>query len=191
MGQVKAYLNSKNTLLKLSQSFIMYMLVAHLGWGLEVVFMYIEYGKFYDRGFMTLPFCPIYSSAVFSVYFLVGTKKEEGFITRKINNKNLRWIVFLIVIFIIPSAYELIIGFIFHRIFGKMLWSYASYPFNLFGYICLGISLIWGILLFLFMNYIFDFIKSLVSKMPKATTFALALFLASITLIDVISLLIA
>ena len=57
--------------------FILGAVLAFLGWLWETALMFALTGEYYDRGFMTLPFCPIYATGILGAYFLLGTPKER------------------------------------------------------------------------------------------------------------------
>lgn len=60
----------------LSRYFLLSMFLSFLGWALETVYIRIATEKWGDRGFMTMPFCPIYGCSLILVYFLIGTPPE-------------------------------------------------------------------------------------------------------------------
>lgn len=99
------------------------------------------------------------------MYWLIGTPGSGGVLLKKLTKKPLRYFVYFIIAVIVPSAAELATGLFYEKVFGVMLWSYASYKFNLFGYICLRISLTWGVLITIAMGVIFPLVRKLIEKM--------------------------
>ena len=49
----------------------------------------------------------------------------------------------LILIFIIPTLMEFLMGYIYLKIKGVYLWTYFEYKFNFMGIICLRFSIYW------------------------------------------------
>ena len=80
----------------LSRYFLLLMFLSFLGWALETVYMRIATGKWVDRGFMTMPFCPIYGCSVILVYFLIGTPTEGGLFLKKVGKGILRCLLYLL-----------------------------------------------------------------------------------------------
>lgn len=77
--------------------------------------------------------------------------------------------------------FEFVAGWFWENAFGIVAWSYADQPFNLFGYTCLGISLVWGLAGFvwlkLFLPIVYDAIDHIPEKIQKGVAIALAAFM--------------
>ena len=131
------------------------MVISFLGWAAETVFFWFCYGKVYDRGFMTLPFCTIYGASFLLVYFLAGTLGEGGVLLRKRGYSLSRTVGCFFLSMVLPTALELVTGLFFHRFFDMRLWSYAAYRFHYGGYICLEYAFLWGALVPVCMEWVF------------------------------------
>ena len=158
--------NTKNKLLNASHFVLLGLLVSFIGWTIETVYCSYYAGQFVNRGFITLPFCTIYGFCVMIMFFLFGTPVSGGILIGKITNKPLRFLIYFIAAVIIPSATELITGLFFEKATGVVLWTYKYYKFNLWGYVCLRFSLIWGVLITLSMWLLFPLLKKLTDKIP-------------------------
>lgn len=145
----------RELLRKTSGYFILFMVVSFLGWVAETIFFLFRYGGFYDRGFMTLPFCTIYGFSFLLVYGSIGTPEAGGILRRRPGGGRRSSLAYFLLAALIPTGLELLTGLFFHRVFGIRLWSYASYRFHFQGYICLEYALLWGALIPLCMRYIF------------------------------------
>ena len=161
------------------------MFLSFLGWALETVYMRIATGKWVDRGFMTMPFCPIYGCSVILVYFLIGTPTEGGLFLKKVGKGILRCLLYLLFAALIPTALELLVGIFFNEVAHVSLWDYSSKFCNYRGYVCLRNTLIWAALIFLFMQFLFSPLKRLVGKLPKILARVLALLLLVAVVFDV------
>ncbi|MBQ8322828.1 MAG: putative ABC transporter permease [Clostridia bacterium] len=170
----------------LSRYFLLTMTLSLLGWAFETTFVFVVTHRWTDRGFMTLPFCPIYGCSLVAAYFLVGTPDEGGLLLKKVENPVFRYPLYLLAAFVIPSLAELSVGFFFDKAFGIWLWSYAAQPFNLNGYVCLPISLAWAALIFFFMKFLFPPIKNALGKLPRAFVRIVAITLFIAVAIDLI-----
>ena len=75
--RVKFNLSVKGRMLRLSMAecTIIFAAVSFLGWCFEKVGRLIVYGGIGDRGFLSLPVCPIYGYTVLLVFFLAGTPR--------------------------------------------------------------------------------------------------------------------
>ena len=122
----------------------LFFLFSFFGWVLEKLWFYFAYGANTDRGFLTLPFCTVYGSAL----LLIRAPLGEPFLREQPYPRNLlRFLCYAALAALIASAAELITGLFFERVFGVRLWSYYDCPYNLFGYVCLPASVGWGFLI--------------------------------------------
>ena len=165
--------------------FLIFALISFLGWAWETLYMLVISGELFDRGFMILPFCPIYGTTVLAIYFLLGTPKVGRGILKKIDVFGIRQIMYFLLSFIIPTVAELIVGKYFTEILNISLWDYSHLPYNQDGYISLPISLIWAIAIFAFMYFLFDRIKNFVFNIPHKAVTGFTAILLPIMIIDV------
>lgn len=151
---------------KVNKCILIFLLLSFLGWTLETAYCFALSGKFCNRGFLNLPFCTIYGFSLMAIYILIGTPQSGGLMLGKCKNKALRFILYFLLAALIPTLAELATGIIFDKCFGVRLWNYSPYKYNYGGYICLEFSLIWGILITIFMATVFPAIERLVAKIP-------------------------
>lgn len=151
------------------------LLLSFLGWLFEMALVFFMSGKWQDRGFLTMPFCPIYGCSILIAYFLAGTPDEGRGLLKPVHNKAVRYLLYLGIAFLLPTLAELVVGVFFDKIFDVWLWDYSSLPMNYEGHVALPVSLAWTALLFLFMKFLFLPLKRLVGKIPKTLANVLAL----------------
>jgi uncharacterized membrane protein len=65
---------------------IIFFVVSFIGWAFETGVCFVQSGEFYDRGFLLLPFCPVYGAPVCLIYLLFG-RPSDGFFYRLIERK--------------------------------------------------------------------------------------------------------
>ena len=170
----------------LSRYFNLYVLIAFIGWLWETIYVAIKSGAVYDRGFLTLPLCPIYSTVLLSMYFILGTLKDRRGFSSYIKNNSAHALIYFCLCFILPTIAELLVGAFFLSIFNIRLWDYSYLEYNTAGHIALEISTMWGLLIFIFMNKVFPLLKKAVFKLNDRSSKIIASILASIILIDLI-----
>ena len=171
---------------KLSKYFLLYALISFLGWIWETLYMYFLTGSIHDRGFLTLPMCPIYGSVLMLCYLLLGCMGEERGILRHVSSPVARALIYLCLSFILPTLAEIAVGAFFLNVFDIRLWDYSHMDHNTNGYVALEISLLWSISIFVFMNKIFLPLKKLVFKIPDKISAVLSTVIASSAAVDVI-----
>ncbi len=124
--------------------FLLFVLFSFLGWCAEKALFLFAYHDRADRGFLTLPVCPIYGGALVAVRLMFGLPVKEG---EKYPWNVLRLLGYALASSLVATAAELFTGAIFHDLFGIRLWSYAGYPNSYKGYVCLSMSVCWGVLI--------------------------------------------
>ena len=164
-------------LIKFSKYMLMLLFISMLGWIWETIYLSLKYEQFMDRGFLTMPFCPIYGIAIMSVYFLIGTPKEGRGLLKGIHNKYALYITYFLMAMLIPTIIELFTGWFFDEVCGKMLWTYEGNWMNFRGYICPSVTLFWGVSLTLVMRYVFPHLKNLFFKIPDEIARGMAIFM--------------
>ena len=122
----------------------LFFLFSFLGWLMEKLWFLFAYGLNVDRGFLTLPFCTVYGSALFFIRAVLGEPFRRDL---SYPANALRFLLYAALAALIASAAELGTGLFFERVFGVRLWSYYDCPYNLFGYVCLPASVGWGFLI--------------------------------------------
>ena len=180
---------ARNFAVTVAKYFLLTMAISFLGWAFETTYVYFQSGRFYNQGFMRLPFCPIYGCSVMVVYWLLGVPRKGvedngGVLLKRIQSPLGRWMTYALFAFLIPSAAELIVGSFFDRLFSLRLWSYQSYPLHINGYVCLPVSLAWTALIIFFMRYLFLPIKRTIFRAPDLVAISLAVLLFFIVTCD-------
>lgn len=122
----------------------LFFLFSFLGWGLEKFWFFIAYGVNEPRGFLTLPFCPIYGFSLLAIRALLGEPFRRGLAYPW---NALFFLGYALLAALIASAAELATGLLFEHAFGERLWLYSYCQYNLLGYICLPASVGWGFLI--------------------------------------------
>ena len=191
MNTVKQQPNKRRDV---SVTSLAFFILSFLGWVYETLLVKVLYGEFSDRGFLRLPFCPIYGGVVCVLYLLVGTPKD-GWIARAVHStysrkgdsvhleRFMRYLIYFLLSSVFATVGELVIGLIFQNL-GCELWSYAAYPHNYKGVVCLPVSVFWGILLTIVMRYPFTWLLSGLEKIPRWLRWLVSVVLAVALAVD-------
>ena len=126
-----------------------------LGWFMEVVYVSIKTSKFVNRGFLNGFICPIYGVGVCMMILILSPIKDN-------------LLLLFLGAMLFGSLVELVSGFLLFRIFRIRWWDYSDVPFNLNGYICLQLCLIWGALGVILMHFLQPPIAYLIQLLPGA-----------------------
>ena len=137
----------------LYQVFAYFLIYSCIGWCLEVVYAAVTTGKLVNRGFLNGPVCPIYGFGMIIVLFVL-TPLQHSILLLYIGGV------------ILPSALELVGGWLLYKLYHTRWWDYTDYPFNIGGYICLEFSLLWGVGTLVVMKIVHPIIAGIVAMVP-------------------------
>lgn len=126
---------------------------------------------------------PITEVYGFGIIALILLKKY--FIDKLKCNKYLKIIITFISSLIVLTLIELIGGNILHLIFNINMWNYTKKAFNIGKYICLELSIIWGLFGIIFIYYLKDNLDKIIKLIPQKLTYILLI----INIIDTIAIL--
>ncbi|MGM9682458.1 MAG: putative ABC transporter permease [Eubacteriales bacterium] len=171
---ISANNNQKDSIPRLDKAaytVLLFFVISFIGWCFEKTARYFVYNSTADRGFLTMPICPIYGFSILMVNlvagtplhlrFRVGRADRDGILSRLLNRA-----LYCVFVCLLVTFTELATGFFFDRFIGVRLWDYSERPLNIGGYICLGYSLLWGLLICAFMEFVWYPLNSLVKKIP-------------------------
>ena len=116
----------------------LFFVYSFLGWVMETTFAAIRQKQWVNRGLVNLPFCILYGiSAIFITIFCAELKGI--------------WLFGASVL--LSTVFEWTAGHLIEKIYHEKWWNYSTIPWNLDGYICLPISLFWGLLAYVMMRW--------------------------------------
>lgn len=127
--------------------FLIFLFWGIAGWVVEWIDMRIEAGEFQNRGFLHMPFCPIYG-----VGMVIGAVVLSGV-------KNAYPLLFLFGV-VFCSVTEYIVGGILEKLFRTKWWDYSHMRYNIKGRVCLRNAILFGFGAIL----VFGFVQPVVEK---------------------------
>lgn len=110
----------------------MFVIYSFLGWCVEVVYTKYEYKKLVNRGFLNGPYCPIYGFGVLAIIFALSQFSNNV-------------VALFVGSVILTTTLEFITGYVLEKIFHQKWWDYTVDAFNFKGYVCLWVSMVWGV----------------------------------------------
>lgn len=136
------------------QWLLFFFIYCFLGWVWESCYVSAKNREWINRGFLHGPMLPIYGSgAIIVLLCTIGVRDQ----------------IVLIFLFgmIGATILEYVTGAYMERLFRVRYWDYSHMPLNLKGYICLPVSLGWGVFSVLLMRVIHVPIENLVLQIPE------------------------
>ena len=116
----------------LYQMFGIFCFWSVVGWVIEVADMAIEARQLQNRGFLHLPFCPIYGLGMLSLNIILKSFSHNYFLL-------------VVVSMLLCTGIELIVGEALEKAFHARWWDYSHMRFNFKGLICLRNTLFFGV----------------------------------------------
>lgn len=147
----------------------LFLVYSFLGWILETIVAAFKQKRFVNRGLINGPLCVIYGIAavVISVYL----QELTGF-----------WLVLGGMIF--STTLEWAAGHLIERIYKERWWDYSDMPWNLDGYICLPVSLVWGVLGFVVVRWCNTVLIRVFSLFPRTAGQIIIWVLLAVMVVD-------
>ena len=109
----------------------LFFVYSFLGWVLETIHGAIVHRRFVNRGLVNSPFCNIYG--ITAVVIAFAGQELTGF-----------WL--FVSSAILATLVQWIAGHMLEKLYHERWWDYSHIKWNLDGYICLPISVLWGLL---------------------------------------------
>ena len=148
----------------------LFFVYSFLGWVLETASAAFRQKQFVNRGLVNAPLCVIYgiTAAVMTVFF-----------------GELHGVWLFAAGFIISTLIEWIAGHAIERMYHERWWNYSKLKWNLDGYICLPVSVCWGLLIVAAMELGNPFFVKIYSLIPALPGKILVLVLLAVLIIDI------
>lgn len=158
----------------LYEMFHIFIFWAFIGWCIEVCWMTLETGEYQNRGFLNMPICPIYGFGVIMVTVFFRPLSDTVF-------------ALFLATSLLCTGFELLVGIGMEKMFNTRWWDYSHERYNYKGYICLKISILWGMGCVIVVRLVQPMVEKLVDKMPFKVGLALIIIWSVLIVIDLIS----
>lgn len=162
-----------NTSLNLYELAYYFFIYSILGWFMESAINTVKQKNFINRGFLVGPYCPIYGVGMCSIYLCCFP---------------IRYHLFLVFAsgMCLATLLEYLTGYMMEKLFSAKWWDYSHLKYNLHGYICLHISIAWGLLSILFISFLHPIIQKFVLMLPLSMGHIVLILLGLLFFIDCI-----
>lgn len=132
---------------------LLFLIWAFLGWGIEVCFHTLKMGVYSDRGFLSMPSCPIYGFGVLIITVVLRPVAHSALLV-------------FILSAVICTLFELAVGVAMRKLFHNVWWDYTDEKFNFHGYICLKVSIEWGVGGLIVISFVEPFTEQMIALLP-------------------------
>lgn len=152
--------------------FLLFMTYSFIGWIIEIIDRFKVNKRIVNRGFLIGPYVPIYGCCAILMILLL----------RSVRNP----ITMFAYCILIASTGEYLTSYIMEKVFHARWWDYSDYKYNLNGRICLINCLGFGILGFILIKYLNNFLYNIYSNLNMTTLNIIFYTLITIFTIDLI-----
>lgn len=153
--------------------FLYFIILAIMGWVMEVTLQLVQKHKFSNRGFLIGPYCPIYGCG-------------GVLITLTLSNLSNHPVALFSTAILICGVLEYLTSYLMEKIFNARWWDYSNNKFNINGRVCLETIIPFGLLGLTLIYIINPFIFGKLNQIPENIVRIIAIIVASIFLIDLI-----
>ena len=153
----------------------LFLTYSFLGWVLETVVAALKQKRFVNRGLINSPMCVVYGAV--AVIITIYLRELQGF-----------WL--FLGAAIIATVGEWITGRISGRVYHERWWDYSQMRWNLDGYICLPVSLVWGALGYLSVRWGNQLLVELFALIPAVAGKVIVWIIVVILIVDALATLI-
>ena len=140
------------------------------GWVLETISATLKQKKFANRGLVNGPFCVLYGLT--AIAMTMGLQELRGI-----------WLFIFATVY--ATVAEWVSGHLIEKAFKARWWDYSNIKWNLDGYICLPVSLLWGALGYLAVRWCNGIMLVLLHILPKLLMHIVLLTLIVVLFIDI------
>ena len=151
--------------------FLIFFFWGIAGWVVEGIDMRIEAGEFQNRGFLHMPFCPMYGLGMAAASVGLGDVK----------NSYLALFLFGITF---CSVVEYIVGGILEKLFHSKWWDYSHMRFNIKGRVCLRNAVLFGFGAVLVFRLVQPAVEDAIVRIPVNIRAAITMIFGIAFLID-------
>lgn len=137
----------------LYELFLIFIFWGVAGWFIEVVDMRIEAGEFQNRGFLHMPFCPMYGIGMACASAGLSGAKDS-------------WLILFVFGVIFCSVCEYVVGGILESLFHSKWWDYSHLPFNIKGRVCLRNAVLFGFAAVVVFRFIEPVVEGIIAMIP-------------------------
>lgn len=147
----------------------LFFVYAFLGWVLETVAAAAKQKRFVNRGLINAPLCVIYG--IGAILITVTLRELRGF-----------WLFLGILIF--TTVLEWTAGHLIEKMYHEKWWDYSQVHWNMDGYICLPVSLLWGVLGMIVIKWGNPFLLDVFRSIPVLPGKIFVLVLSGVLAVD-------
>lgn len=133
-----------------------FIIFSIIGLIIETMFCFLTTGILESRkGLIWGPFCPVYGVGAVLLILILHSYKEKP-------------VILFVLGSILGNVIEYLLSFLLEAYYGTRFWDYSYLRWNLNGRICILYSAYWGVLSFILVRYLKQYIDIVINKIPNS-----------------------
>ena len=148
-----------------------FIIISFLGWLFSCLYNFINEKKFYNKGFLTLPFSPTYGASALLCYLAFNKLSEHIFIM-------------YVGTTLLLSFFSVLVGVVGEKILGCKPWDYSKMKFAIGNYITFPFALLLGLGGTFAVKVLIPVIRLQLHHISDFMSMIIALSIAAVILID-------
>ena len=142
------------------------------GWIWETMYVSVKNRQWVNRGFLHGPWLPIYGSGAILVLLVTLPVQESDLL------------IFLVGM-VCATTLEYVTGAVMERIFKMRYWDYSDMTWNLNGYVCLPVAVVWGVFSLAMVHLLHPPVHELLVQIPERVVEFVTMVLTVLFTMDV------
>ena len=174
---------------KIYSLYLLFIFISFIGFLYETLLAYLFQFSDLDRGFLSLPLCPIYGSGVIITYLIFNLPRDMKIFNYTLKSKRkLKLYLYFLFSAILATLLEWIVGVFFEKYFNIVLWEYSSLMLNFNKYCSLLPSILWGLAITTFMNTLFEKLYNKINNIKYENMIVITYSTLLLIIIDIMTL---
>ena len=153
--------------------FLIFFFWGFIGWLVECVDMRIEAGEFQNRGFLHMPFCPIYGVGMAMGTMALQSVKDS-------------YVILFVFGVIFCSVVEYIVGGILEKLFRSKWWDYSHMRFNIQGRVCLRNAVLFGFGAIVVFRFAQPIVEQVINRIPMEMRLSITVIFSVAFVVDLV-----
>lgn len=171
---IEKYDERYNRKISFNDMVFVFIICAMIGWVIETVFVFLQFGKITNRGMTYGPYCSIYGFAGLILYLFFHNIKPTK------SNIPFTFISTALVM----GGFELLSGLLLKYLLGIEMWNYDKEFLPIFHYTSVPVMIGWGILATVYVFFVQPILLKIISLFPKNITKRLAIIILIVYISD-------
>lgn len=148
-----------------------FVIFSFLGWCIEEVYYIITEKKIANRGFLMLPFSPMYGFGAILIDLAFSGITQTP-------------ILILIGSTLMLGVLKFLCGLVLDKVFKLKLWDYSKLPYSIKGYVNIPTAIVWGFVSLALVLLVFPISKVFYGLIPELASYIITLSIILVMMID-------